>query len=323
MCRTFVSRFQTCHEPAHMQITDTILMVRPVSFGPNEETASTNFFQSTANDFDQQDIQRSALNEFDNMVNLLRSHDINVIAIGDTPKPAKPSAIFPNNWLSTSPDGIVSVFPMYAANRRLEKRDDILQLLAEKFVVKELQDWSEFEVEGKFLEGTGSMVIDHENKVIYACYSPRTDISVLEKFANANNYRAIIFFASDKNGQAVYHTNVVMTLAEDFAILCEEAIEEEWELIAIRQLLDSSGHDVIRIYKDQMHCFAGNMLQVKNTKGEKFLLMSQTAFDSLFDDQKEELSTRNKLLPISIPTIERIEGGSIRCMMAEIFLEKK
>jgi hypothetical protein len=167
------------------------------------------------------------------------------------------------------------------------------------------------------------MVIDHENKVIYSCYSPRTDVSVLEKFANANKYRAIIFFASDKNGQAVYHTNVVMTLAEDFAILCEEAIEEEWELIAIRQLLDSSGHDVIRIYKDQMHCFAGNMLQVKNSKEEKFLLMSQTAFDSLYEDQKEELSARNKLLPISIPTIERIEGGSVRCMMAEIFLEKK
>jgi len=306
-----------------MQITDTILMVRPAAFGPNAETSSTNFFQSSPRHLNNNEIQRSALDEFNNMVDLLRSHDINVLVIDDTPTPIKPSAIFPNNWVSTSPEGIVSVFPMYAANRRAEKRDDILKMLAEKFVVKDVQDWSEFEVEGKFLEGTGSMVIDHENKVIYACYSPRTDISVLEKFANANKYRAIIFFASDKNGQAVYHTNVVMTLAEDFAILCEEAIEEEWELIAIRQLLDSSGHDVIRIYKDQMHCFAGNMLQVKNTKGEKFLLMSQTAFDSLYEDQKEELSSRCVLLPISIPIIEQIEGGSVRCMMAEVFLGKR
>jgi hypothetical protein len=306
-----------------MQITDTILMIRPAAFRANEETAATNFFQSTAATINSQTIQRSALKEFDNMVDLLRKNDINVLVIDDTPIPVKPSAIFPNNWLSTSPEGIISVFPMYAANRRSEKRDDILKLLAEKFEIKGMQDWSEFEVEGKFLEGTGSMVIDHENKVIYACYSPRTDISVLEKFANANEYRAIIFFAADKNGQAVYHTNVAMTLAEDFAILCEEAIEEEWELIAIRQLLESSGHDVIRISKDQMHCFAGNMLQIKNNKGEKFLVMSQTAFDSFYDDQKEELSARNKLLVIPIPIIEQTEGGSVRCMMAEIFLEKR
>ena len=306
-----------------MQITDTILMIRPFYFGANEETAATNFFQSRSGEISERSVQQTALKEFDDMVDLLRKHDINVLVIDDTPEPVKPSAIFPNNWFSTSQEGVLSVFPMYAANRRPEKRDDILKLLAEKFVVKDLQDWSEFEVEGKFLEGTGSMVIDHENKVIYCCYSPRTDISVLEKFANANKYRAIVFFATDKNGHPVYHTNVVMTLAEDYAILCEEAIEEEWELIAIRQLLDSSGHEVIRITKEQMHCFAGNMLQVKNTKDEKFLVMSQTAFDCLYEDQKEELSARNKLLPIPVPVIEQVEGGSVRCMMAEIFLEKK
>lgn len=306
-----------------MQITDTILMVRPAAFGSNEETASTNFFQSTGTKANARSVHEAALKEFDNMVELLRKNDINVLVVDDTPLPPKPSAMFPNNWLNTSPEGIISVFPMYATNRRAEKRDDILKMLAERFIVKDLQDWSEFEVEGKFLEGTGSMVIDHENKVIYACYSPRTDISVLEKFANANKFRAIIFFAVDKNGQAVYHTNIVMTLAEDFAILCEEAIEEEWELIAIRQLLDSSGHDVIRIYKDQMHSFAGNMLEVKNTKGKNFLIMSQTAFDSLYEDQKEELSLRCNLLPVPIPTIEQTEGGSVRCMMAEIFLERR
>jgi len=306
-----------------MQITDTLLMVRPASFGANPETATTNFFQSTDKKTDPRTIQQAALNEFDNMVELLRQHEINVFVIDDTPIPVKPSAAFPNNWLSTSPEGVISVFPIYAPNRRAEKRDDILKMLAEKFVVKDLQDWSEFEVEGKFLEGTGSMVIDHENKVIYTCYSPRTDVSMLEKFANANNYRAIIFLAIDKNGQPVYHTNVMMMLGEDFAILCEEAIEEEWELIAVRQLLESSGHEVIRISKEQMHCFAGNMLQVKNSEREKFLLMSQTAFDSLTEEQKEELAARSKLLPIAIPVIEKAEGGSVRCMIAEIFLEKK
>ena len=306
-----------------MQITDTLLMIRPAAFGANEETAASNFFQSTDTKTDSRTIQQAALNEFDNMVELLRQHELNVLVIDDTPIPVKPSAIFPNNWFSTSPEGMVSVFPMYAPNRRPEKRDDILKMLAERFVVKDLQDWSEFEVEGKFLEGTGSMVIDHENKVIYTCYSPRTDISMLEKFANANKYRAIIFFAVDNEGHPVYHTNVMMTLGENFAILCEESIEEEWELIAVRQLLESSGHEVIRITKEQMHSFAGNMLQVKNSKGEKFLLMSQTAFDSLYEDQKEELSARSKLLPIQIPVIEKTEGGSVRCMIAEIFLEKR
>ena len=306
-----------------MQITDTILMVRPAAFGPNEETATTNFFQSPTQKVNGQSLQQSAIKEFDNMVEILGKHDINVLVINDTSVPVKPSAIFPNNWLSTSPEGIISVFPMYAPNRRSEKREDILNLLAEKFVVKDVQDWSEFEVEKKFLEGTGSMVIDHDNKVIYTCYSPRTDISVLEKFANANKYRAIAFLATDKNGHPVYHTNVVMTLGENFAVLCEEAIEEEWELIAIRQLLDSSGHDVIRITKSQMHSFAGNMLQVQNNKGKKFLVMSETAFNSLYDNQREELSAKNNLLPIPIPIIEQTEGGSVRCMMAEIFLEKK
>ena len=306
-----------------MALASTILMIRPAAFGANKETATTNFFQSTTLKLSSQFIQQSALAEFDNMVDILRKNGINVLVIDDTPIPVKPSAVFPNNWLSTSPEGIISVFPMYAPNRRPEKRDDILKFLAEKFVVNGVQDWSEFEVEGKFLEGTGSMVIDHENKVIYTCYSPRTDISVLEKFANANNYRAIIFLATDKNAQPAYHTNVVMTLGENFSVLCEEAIEEEWELIAIRQLLDSSGHDVIRITKDQMHSFAGNMLEVKNSKGEKFLVMSQTAFNSLYDDQKVELSSRCNLLPIPVPVIEQIEGGSVRCMMAEIFLEKR
>lgn len=306
-----------------MAFANTILMIRPAAFGANKETAVNNFFQQSGVLDNSEKVHSAALEEFDNMVKLLQQHEIDVWVIDDTKEPVKPSAIFSNNWLSTSPNGIVSVFPLFAHNRRPEKRDDILTMIAERFVVKDLQDWSEFEVEGKFLEGTGSMVIDHDHKVIYACYSPRTDISVLEKFANAGGYRAIIFFAVDKNDQPVYHTNVFMTLGEDFALLCDEAIEEEWELIAIHQLLESTGHDIIRINKDQMHAFAGNMLQVKNKIGIKYLLMSQSAYDSLSNDLRDELLTRSELLPIPIPTIERTEGGSVRCMMAEIFLEKK
>ena len=297
-------------------------MIRPAAFGFNEETAVNNYFQSNPA-ISKEELQQKALLEFDNMVQTLRDHDIDVVVIDDTKEPAKPDAIFPNNWLSTSPDGIVTVFPMYAPSRRLEKRDDILKILADQFIVKDLQDWSEFEVEGRFLEGTGSMVFDHDNKMIYAAVSERTNLSVLEKFAATNGYQAIVFLATDKNGMPVYHTNVAMTLGENFAVLCEEAIDEEWELIAVRQLLESTGHSIIAITREQMHCFAGNMLPVKNKKGEKLLIMSKTAFDSLRKEQKQMLEAYAKLLTIAVPTIEEVEGGSVRCMMAEVFLERK
>ena len=297
-------------------------MVRPASFGFNEETAANNYFQSNP-DIGKDELQKKALVEFDMMVQSLLNYDINVIVIEDTKETAKPDAIFPNNWLSTSPDGIISVFPMYAPNRRIEKREEIIQQLVKEFVVKDLQDWSEYEVEGRFLEGTGSMMIDYENKMIYACVSERTNLSVLEKYAATNGYQAIVFLATDINGMPVYHTNVMMTLGEDFCVLCEEAIEEEWELIAVRQLLESTNHTIIAITRDQMHSFAGNMLQVKNNIGEKFLIMSQTAYDSLRTEQKQMLEAYASLLTIAVPTIEEVEGGSVRCMMAEIFLERK
>ena len=305
-----------------MAIASSILMIRPAAFTANAETAANNYFQTSVKE-NPKEIQLKAVGEFDQMVHTLQENDIEVIVFDDTPEPVKPSAIFPNNWLSTSPNGMVFIYPLFAANRRAEKREDILKFLNEIFIVRDVQDWSEYEVEGKFLEGTGSMIFDHDNKVIYACHSPRTDISVLEKYAHANGYRAIVFVATDKNGKLVYHSNVVMTLADNFAILCEEAIDEEWELIAVRQLLDSSSHEVIPISRKQMHAFAGNMLPVKNKRGEMYLVLSQTAFDSLIDEQKEKISSYCKFLPIAVPTIEKAEGGSVRCMMAEIFLEKK
>ncbi len=305
-----------------MPVASTILMIRPAVFGFNEETAANNYFQSDTNS-SKEELQQKALTEFDNMVELLRKQDIDVLVIDDTKYPIKPSAIFPNNWFSTSPDGIVAMFPMYAPNRRSEKRDDILKMLTEKFLIKDVQDWSEFEAEGRFLEGTGSMILDHDNKMIYAAVSERTNLTVLEKFAGANGYQAIVFLATDKEGRPVYHTNVVMTLGEKFCVLCEEAIDEEWELIAVRQLLESTGHSVVPITREQMQQFAGNMLEIKNSKGENILVLSQTAFDSLRKEQKNMLEAFARLLPIAVPTIEQAEGGSVRCMMAEIFLQKK
>ncbi|MBK7678119.1 MAG: amidinotransferase [Chitinophagaceae bacterium] len=304
-----------------MPLSSTILMIRPAAFGFNEETAANNYFQSNPG-LSPEEVQRKAVAEFDNMVQTLRNYDINVLVIEDSKEPPKPDAIFPNNWLSTSPEGIVSVFPMYAANRRIEKRDEILEVLAKEFVVKDVQDWSEYEAEGRFLEGTGSMVIDYENKMIYACVSERTSLPVLEKYAGTNNFQAIVFLATDKNGRPVYHTNVMMALGEDFCVLCEEAIEEEWGLIAVRQILESTDHTIIAITREQMHQFAGNMLQVKNNQGEKYLIMSQAAFNSLRKEQKQMLEAYSTLLPVAVPTIEEVEGGSVRCMMAEIFLER-
>lgn len=297
-------------------------MVRPAAFGFNPETAANNFFQSNL-EINKATLQQKALAEFDGMVDTLRSHAINVIVIEDTKSPIKPDAVFPNNWLSTTPEGIVNVFPMFASNRREEKRDDILQQLSKNFIVKSVQDWSEYEVEGRFLEGTGSMVIDHDNQLIYAAISERTNISVLEKFAATNNYQAVVFLATDKDGQAIYHTNVMMALGEQFCVLCEESIEEEWELIAVRQLLESTEHSIIPITREQMCSFAGNMLEVKNNNDEHFLILSQNAFDSLRKEQKRMLEAFATLVPIAVPTIEKVEGGSVRCMMAEIFLQKK
>jgi hypothetical protein len=305
-----------------MPAASTILMIRPAAFGFNEETAADNYFQNYTG-ADKEALQQKALAEFDAMVQTLRNNTINVLVIEDTNAPVKPSAVFPNNWLSTSPDGKVFVYPMFAPSRRHEKREDILRQLAKDFIVNDLQDWSEYEVEGRFLEGTGSMVMDHDNRMIYAAVSERTSLPVLEKFASANGYQAIVFLATDEEGRPVYHTNVVMTLGEKFCVLCEEAIEEEWELIAVRQLLESTGHSIIPITRVQMKAFAGNMLEVKNNKGENILVLSQTAFHALKKEQKLQLETFAKLLPVAVPAIEQAEGGSVRCMMAEVFLERR
>ena len=245
------------------------------------------------------------------------------MVIQDSNEPMKPDAIFPNNWFCSLKQGTLCVFPMYAKSRREEKRDDIINLLTEKYSITDFQDWSEFEAEGRFLEGTGSMLIDQQNKIIYACLSERTEASVLEKFANRNGFNAFTFTATDKEGRKIYHTNVMMCLAEKFSILCEEAIEDETEKIALKQLLLTTGKKIISISREQVAAFAGNMLELYNRNGESILVMSKTAFDSLNADQILEIEKFSKPLPIAVPTIEQVEGGSVRCMMAEIFLWQK
>lgn len=304
------------------QIASTILMVRPASFGFNAETAQNNVFQKNVK-ASQKEIQQKALEEFDKFVATLRKKGVEVIVFDDSVKPVKPDAIFPNNWFCTLGDGSLAVFPMYAPNRRIEKRDDLLQMLVDKYNVRDVEDWSEYEAEHLFLEGTGSMIIDQDYKVIYACVSERTNKSVLEKFAQAHGYKAMLFYSKDENGTDVYHTNVIMHLGETYAVICLESIPNEAERIAVSQLLITTGHEVIPISLKQVHAYAGNMLQVKNTKGEKFTVLSKSAYNSLTKEQRDILQMHTTLLPMDITTIETIGGGSTRCMMAEIFLEKK
>lgn len=305
-----------------MPLASTILMIRPVAFSYNEQTAANNFFQSREEGAQPTEVQQQVLAEFDNMTQQLVDNDIEVLVIEDTPDPPKPDAIFPNNWFCTFPSGTFSVFPMYAPNRRPEKRDEIVEWIADNFIVTSFEDWSEYEAEGHFLEGTGSMVIDHNSRIIYACVSERTSASLLKKFAAAKNFQAISFNAADKNGKPIYHTNVMMCIGEGFAVICTDAITDETEQIAVTQLLQSTGHQLIEISLDQMHSFAGNMLELKNMHGEKFIVMSQAAWDSLDAAQREQLQSFARPLPIAVPTIEQ-EGGSVRCMIAEIFLQPK
>ncbi|WP_207632904.1 citrulline utilization hydrolase CtlX [Foetidibacter luteolus] len=304
-------------------IASTILMVRPACFGYNTETAANNVFQSQVAHGSTKEVQKAAVEEFDEFIKTLKKNKIDVIVIQDTPMPVKPDAVFPNNWFSTMPGGKLIVYPMFAINRRIEKRDDLLQQLHHEYKVTDFQDWSEFEAEGFFLEGTGSMIIDHNSKLIFACLSDRTHKSLLDKFAAAHGYRAVSFSATDEKGSPVYHTNVIMHLGESYAVICLDSIKDGAERIGVQQLLIASGHEVIPISFEQVRAYAGNMLQVKNSAGKKITILSKSAYKSLTKEQKEILEIHTDLLPIDISTIETIGGGSVRCMMAEIFLEKK
>ncbi|MDE1192199.1 MAG: arginine deiminase-related protein [Arachidicoccus sp.] len=305
------------------QLASSILMVRPASFGFNAETAANNAFQQKQSESTSINIAEKAIEEFDAMVKLLCEKDIDITVIQDTQKPEKPDAVFPNNWFCTLPGGKLIVFPMFAENRRIEKQNPVLQSIRNEFIIVEERDWSEYEKENIFLEGTGSMIFDHENKIVYACISERTDKKIFEKFADTYGYKPISFLSVDENGTPIYHTNVMMHMGENYVVICLDSIPYEAEQKEIISCLQNTHHELIDISQEQVKKFAGNMIQVKNKSDEKFTVLSRTAFDALTEKQKSILSLHTQLLPVNIPTIESIGGGSARCMIAELFLERK
>jgi len=295
-------------------------MIRPVNFVFNEQTAGSNAFQNR--NAEQQRVQDNALLEFDRFVDVLRENGVEVIVIDDTAEPHTPDSIFPNNWVSFHNDGTVFLYPMMAENRRLERREDIITQLEDEFKVKHIIDLSHFEHENKFLEGTGSMVLDCENKIAYACLSPRTDKEVLDEFCRDCGYKPVLFHAVDQNGMDIYHTNVLMCVAGSYAVICLDSVKDEAEKQRVIDSLQSTKKQIVAISFEQMNNFAGNMLEVQNKSGESLLVMSKSAWDSLNYEQKAILSSFSKPVYSDISTIENNGGGSARCMMAEVHLPR-
>ncbi len=300
------------------QSTSHLLMIRPVNFGYNEETAESNAFQHK--DKNQQEVQQKALHEFNNFVDVLRQNGVDVTVIDDNPHPYTPDSVFPNNWVSFHADGNIFLYPMQAENRRLERREDIISRLEDNFKVHHIVDLSRYEEENKFLEGTGSMVLDREHKIAYACLSPRTDKSVLDVFCEQSGYTSVCFDAADEDGKAIYHTNVLMCVGSQFAVICLDSIPNPHERVVVIESLSSTQKEIIEISFEQMNKFAGNMLEVKSKNGVTFIMMSESAFRGLHHDQKLSLEKYGKLIYADIQTIENNGGGSARCMMAEVHL---
>ncbi len=292
-------------------------MIRPVAFEFNQETAVNNAFQQSEPG---KQIQTSALSEFNAMVHLLQENGVNVLVVDDTPEPHTPDSIFPNNWFSTHEEGIMALYPMFAPNRRHERRADIAQMLSDSFKMNDIVDYTASEANEIYLEGTGSMVLDRDLRICYACISPRTDKTLLHAFCNKFGYELLAFTAVDQNGHAVYHTNVVMSVGDKFMIVCMESVPNETERDLIRQ---STSKQIITISLGQMGRFAGNMLEVVNDKNEHLLVMSRQAYESLSALQVTQIEKHARILHPDLKTIETNGGGSARCMMAEIFLPEK
>ncbi|HEV9038269.1 MAG TPA: arginine deiminase-related protein [Puia sp.] len=300
-----------------MQTTAYLLMIRPVNFSFNAETAVNNAFQIPGI---AESPQRQALSEFEGFLKLLRDNEVDVIVIDDTPEPYTPDSIFPNNWVSFHDDGSVCLYPMYAVNRRQERKPDVLKTVGSQFRIGDIQDLSGYERDGLFLEGTGSMVLDREAKIAYACYSPRTNAIVLREFCKRLGYTEVTFKAVDAFGRDIYHTNVMMCVADRYVVVCLDALPHDAERKHLEDTILSSGKTIVPITIDQVNHFAGNMLQVHNRKGEKLLVMSSQAYESLDAEQRRVLTSFNRILHAPLTTIEANGGGSARCMLAEIHL---
>jgi len=292
-------------------------MIKPVCFGFNEQTAENNAFQKEGFG---KGAQEKALAEFNEFVNLLKSNGINVVVAEDTLDPKTPDSIFPNNWFSTHEDGILVLYPMFAENRRAERKQVFLDSIKKNFNYKNIIDLTNWEKEKKFLEGTGSMVLDRVAKIAYACKSPRTNEDVLNDFCKKLGFTPLLFSAVDKNDKMIYHTNVLMNIGNNFAVICTDSIKDKDECNKVKNSLEKSGKKIVEISFDQMEHFAGNMLEIKNKEGKRFLVMSQTAYDCLTNDQKNYLEKECSILHPKIECIEVNGGGSARCMMAEFFL---
>ncbi|MEY3835351.1 MAG: hypothetical protein RI989_779 [Bacteroidota bacterium] len=296
----------------------TVLMVRPAAFGFNSETAESNSFQRELK-LSNEEILEQALIEFDGAVDLMRNHGIDVYVVEDSLIPTKPDAIFPNNWISFHENKTLVLYPMEALNRRCERRLEVVLQLQQKFNYTNVIDLSHFELQGKFLEGTGSIVFDHESKVAFAVLSSRTNEDVLKELCQRIGYKPFVFRAFDSNGHPVYHTNVVMCMGDDFVVICLKAIADEESKADLLKKFAQLGKKVLEISLEQMNRFAGNMLLLKDRHGRNKLVLSETAFQSLAEAQASFLKSRAELIRFQIPTVEFIGGGSARCMLAEVF----
>ena len=309
-----------------LQTTNTILMIRPINFRMNEQTAVNNYFQEDIN-LKNAEINKKAQQEFDDYVNKLRSFNIDVIVISDTTEFDTPDSIFPNNWISFHENGTTAIYPMFAENRRLERREDILEELENHgFLIENVVDYTSAEKENIFLEGTGSMILDRQNRKAYCALSARADEDLFIEFCEDFEYTPVIFQAYqtvEESREEIYHTNVMMCLAETFAVICLTSIDDKKESKNVLKNLKEDGKKVIEISEDQMHHFAGNMLQVRGKNDERFLVMSQAARDVLTNQQISQIENQCKIISSSLKTIETCGGGSARCMMAEVFLPKK
>jgi hypothetical protein len=308
------------------QVASSILMIRPVSFNMNTETAVNNYYQKVIDGLTPEKAQEDALLEFDTYANKLRENGIEVIIIEDTPDPETPDSIFPNNWISFHHDGTIALYPMFAENRRLERREDIRDILHDNgFEVEKIKDFTEFEYQGKNLEGTGSMLLDRDNHIVYAALSARTDKDVLDVFSEEFSYTPVTFRANqtvDGTRLPIYHTNVMMCLTDKLAVVCLNCIDDANEKSALISSLEKTGKHIIEISEDQVNQFAGNMLAVRNKDNEEFLVMSAAAHQSLKTEQINRIEKDYKIISSSLDTIEALGGGSARCMMAEVFLPK-
>ncbi|OGX88346.1 citrulline utilization hydrolase CtlX [Hymenobacter glacialis] len=304
-----------------MSLANTVLMARPASFGFNTETADSNRYQRQLT---AAGLTAQVLAEFDAAVATLRGRGVRVQVFDDAPEPAKPDAVFPNNWFSTHADGQLLLYPMCAPNRRSERQPELIAALAREFDVREVVDLSGTEQENRFLEGTGSIIFDHVHRVAYAGLSPRTDAALFEQVAEQLGYRPVAFRATDAQGQEIYHTNVMMCVGPGVAVVCLSSIADATEQAAVVASLTATGHEIVDISQEQVGRFAGNMLALEPAAGgQPLLVMSQQAHDALTPTQRQTLERHAALVPLAIPTIETVGGGSARCMLAEVFLPTK